>query len=576
MQKLHGLAVSGGIALAPAYVFRPLDIDSILAQSKACDDRRETLDELEAALLKSRAELEGLMRRFKQSQPEKAKILFAHRAILDDVAINADIREKILAEGIAAALAVNEVYDLYCSIIAASGDEFTNERTADLNDVRLRILRNLAGLEEQSLAGLGNDVVVVAHEVYPSVTANLDREHVSAIVTETGGMTSHTAIIAKSNGIPAVLGVEDLLKHVEDGVQLIVDARSGDVIIDPDEETLTMYSERQKQWLDRGARAEKYRNGAAITTDGAAVKVKLNISSAQSVTEQDAMASDGAGLFRTELLYMESGHLPGEEEQYTAYREVLSRFGEKPVTLRTLDIGGDKSLPGMELSMEMNPFLGLRALRLCFSRPELFQTQLRAALRASVHGRLEIMFPMVGSLDDFRRAKEMALEVKRGLLRENIPFCGDVKYGVMIEIPSIALMADRVAAEVDFASLGTNDLCQYLMAADRMNPAVSEYYREFDPSMFRLIGYAAQQFTAAGKSLGVCGEMASEPLAVMALLGLGIRSFSMSASAVAGVKELIASISISQAEEISGRVCRMDSADEVHSCLGRKYEELIT
>jgi phosphotransferase system enzyme I (PtsI) len=444
-----------------------------------------------------------------------------------------------------------------------------------MKDVCTRLLRNCAGIREQSLSVLPKPVIVFAHDLFPSDTASLDREKVLAIVTEVGGPTSHTAIIARSYEIPALLGVPEVLTAVSDGDRVIVDAVEGRLITQPEEEQVGIYQKKRAEFAEHAARTKKYIGIDPVTADGEKIEVELNIGSA-SVTElQGSKYTTGVGLFRTEFLYMGRETLPSEEEQYTIYRKVLTKFGDRPVTLRTLDIGGDKKLESMELPKEDNPFLGNRALRLCLSHRDLFKTQLRAALRAGTVGNLWIMFPMVGSLDDIRNAKQVLKEVRDDLDRENIPYGKNIKIGIMIEIPSIAMMADLAVKEVDFASIGTNDLCQYLTASDRLNPAVSSYYQSYHPAMFRLIRYVAEEFGKAGKPLCVCGELGGDRLAMPVLLGFGIRRISMGLASVAEVKKIISGLTISRAEKLSEQVCRVETAGDAAEYLKTALADIL-
>jgi len=388
---------------------------------------------------------------------------------------------------------------------------------------------------------------------------------VLAIVTEVGGETSHSAIIARSYEIPAVLGIANLLETVKDGSTIAVDALTGEVFGEPDKAVTDRITAKRERHLAQAAEVKAFLRSDPRTACGTRIDIGLNIADANEEELSASEYTDFVGLFRTEFLYMGKSELPTEDEQFEVYRNVLTRYGEKPVTLRTLDIGGDKTLTSMDLPKEENPFLGRRALRLCFSFPDMFKTQLRAALRASVYGNLNLMLPMVGSMDDIRRARSILNEVQSELSSKGIAWNRDFKFGVMIEIPSIALISDLAAREIDFASIGTNDLCQYLTAVDRMNSDVSAYYQNFHPAMFRLIGHTAESFNAAGKPLGVCGEMGGNPEAAAVLVGLGLRKLSMGLASVAPVKAMLSKLSIPKAEEIAAKVKNCATAGEAEN-----------
>jgi phosphotransferase system enzyme I (PtsI) len=424
------------------------------------------------------------------------------------------------------------------------------------------LLRLWYGKKNEGLSSLSEPVIIAAQDLMPSDTASLDRNKALALITEKGGMTSHTAIIARSYGIPTVFGIHGLLDAVKHGQFAVVNADEGEVILDPEGEVAAEYEKKHDVFRRDKQDAEKYFLREARTADGEKIDIGLNISGISGDELSAASCADSVGLFRTEFLYMGRDALPDEDEQFYAYKKVLECFGERPVILRTLDIGGDKQLSNMNLAREENPFLGNRALRFCFSNPDIFKTQLRAALRACVFGNMWLMFPMVTSIDDIRRAKEIIASVKEELEKEEKPF-GQFKTGIMIEIPSIALLAEHAAREVDFASIGSNDLCQYLCAADRMNGEVEPYYQSYHPAMFKLIKEVTSAFTQYGKPVSICGELAGDTLAVPVLAGLGLRKFSMGAASVAAVKRTLCSITVKRAKEIADKVLECATAEEV-------------
>jgi phosphotransferase system enzyme I (PtsI) len=569
MMTLKGIPVSPGIALGTVFVYRPESIEaaeSFIEKSSVENEKARYID----VRKKAEEELHALHDSLFLEDPEKAKIFIAHLDILNDPAIHEEIIEGIETELWTGDWAVWKVYAKFIKLILKAKDEMIRERSIDFEDVRKRILRNWNDLPENNLSALSSPVIIAAHDLLPSDTATLDRRNVLAIITETGGSTSHSAIIARSYEIPAILGIHNLLEIVTNNSFAAVDALSGESFLNPDDETKASLSAKREKYLAQAEEIKTFLKKEPLTSDGTRIDIGLNIGSANDEELSGADCTDFIGLFRSEFLYMKRDSLPNEDEQFEVYRKVLELYGKRAVTLRTLDIGGDKTLSYMELPKEDNPFLGKRALRLCFSCRDIFKTQLRAALRASVFGNLYIMLPMVGSMNDIRKARLILDEVKSELDTQHIPYSKDFKFGIMIEIPSIALIADIAAKEVDFASIGTNDLCQYLTAVDRMNPEVSEYYQDFHPAMFRIIGNVAQAFNAAGKPLSVCGEMGGNPLAAAALAGLGLRKLSMGLTSVAPIKRMLSRLTIAEAEEIADKVKNFSTAAEVESYLKQK------
>jgi phosphoenolpyruvate-protein phosphotransferase (PTS system enzyme I) len=573
--KKSGIAIFDGVVCGKALIYQPYDPVGAEYGADRLSGTKEKLNAYEQALADAREELERIAVSLSGSAPEKTKIFQAHQILLEDVAIDQEIRGMI-GGGKAVSQAISEAYHMFIDMLAQTENEFTQERAADLKDVRNRILRCLAGKPEQNLSLLMEPSVVFARELFPSDTATIDRKNVRAIVAEIGGATSHTAIVARSFGIPTVLGVAGVLSCVTDGEEVIVDAAEGLVILRADKQEKQYYQRKQLETLKQLQTTNTYRDVRAVTKDGTAVAIEVNISAVDALSPAEITAADGVGLMRSEFLFMQSKEkLPGEELQYKAYKTAAEAFGGKPVILRTLDIGGDKQLPYMELPTEENPFLGKRGLRFCLEKKEIFRTQLRAALRASQFGDLRIMFPMVGSLDDFRQAKAFVQTVMKELDGEGVPYNKDIKLGIMIEIPSVALIADKAAKEVDFASIGTNDLCQYLMAADRMNQTVAAYYQNYHPAVFRLIKFVAEQFSKYGKPLSVCGEMGGNPRGAIALVGFGLRTLSMSAANMASVKQVITGISREEAERIADEVCAQETAAEAERILTEASDAIV-
>ena len=569
--QFKGTSISQGVAIGQAFLYQPY-IYEPTKKKLASGDYNEALQRYETARRLARAELEGICQ--KLDDQEEAAIFRAHIDILYDDTLDEEIRDWITNDGYEGDWAIYSAFEKYIQILGKGKDQLIRERVADLQDVKNRLLRCYAGVPDRDLGKLEEPVIIVTHDLLPSDTATLDRSKVLGLVTEVGGATSHSAIIARSYGIPllCVPGATELVDH---GDLVIVDALEGKFIVSPEEDATNIYTKKRKDWLARREETARYRSAIPVCTDGTRVKVELNLGSATPEELDGADCTDGAGLFRTEFLYMGRSQPPAEDEQYELYKKVLLRFGERPVTLRTLDIGGDKTVECLKLPKEENPFLGKRALRLCFEDPKMFKTQLRAALRASAHENLRIMFPMVTSLDDIRRAKAFVQETQEELSAAQLAFDAELKIGVMIEIPAIAMMADHVVQEVDFASIGTNDLTQYSLAVDRMNPSVAEYYQSYHPALFRTIGLVAREFRRADKPLCVCGELAADPLAAAVLIGLGVRELSMGISAVASIKKLICALSLEDAEKLARRVQELATAKEVEDYLKTALKKIM-
>lgn len=560
MRILKGNPVSRGIALGKVFVYKAFMADVHESYFEAGLER-DYLKKYQDAVQAAQAELEAIVASLSVESPEKAKIFTAHIEILNDEEVDEEVKEMILGGRAMPDYAVDMVFTEFAILLSKAKDSLIAARAADLRDVRNRVLRILKGEKENNLAHLPSKVIVVAHDLLPSDTATLDRKHVMGIITEVGGATSHTAIIARGYKIPAVLGVSDATEIMKDGEVIVVDALAGRVLLEPDKETIREFEAKLAQFIKDERETSEYLDKIPLVASGERYSIGLNIGSTE--PDDGFKYSDFVGLFRTEFLYMESEHMPTEEEQFEAYKKVLANAMGNPITLRTLDIGGDKSLRYLVLPKEDNPFLGNRALRLCLSIPDLFRTQLRAALRASAFGQMWIMFPMVGTIDDVRAAVTAVNKVKDELRAENIPFDEKIKVGIMIEIPSIAVISDLVAKEVDFASVGTNDLTQYLHAVDRMNASIVDYYQSMSPAMFRMLGTIFSEFNKAGKPISVCGELAGDSLAAIVLFGLGLRKFSMNASNIAHVKRMLSKFTLKEAEEIAEKVTSMATQAEV-------------
>lgn len=572
--QYQGNPVSPGYAAGMVYLYLP--------EMPQVEERRIAEDAVEAALARYKFacaaamdDLTQLCDSLRQKDEKQAEIFFAQIKLVRDVAITDEVHKLVSSQLLDVEWAVFKVYSKYIRMLQKSKDPMFRERATDLHDVQNRILRHCMGLPHNNLGALEAPVVLVTRDLLPSDTAGMDRTKVLAIVAEVGGETSHSAILARSYEIPAVLGVPDVCTNLRHGQPVLVDAVEGTVIPDPTPRQAGDHEKRRVRHLEVAEETWQYLGAIPRLTNGETVEVLLNIGSAEPAELAKAEHADGVGLFRTEFLYMENTHIPSEEEQYGAYKKVLTAFGDRPVTLRTLDIGGDKTLPYYTLPKEENPFLGERAIRLCFSHPELFKPQLRAALRASVYGRLQLMFPMVGSIDDIRAARRLVDETRAELAAEGIPVADSIPLGIMIEIPSVALIADLVAQEVDFASIGSNDLIQYTLAADRMNPAAAPYYQVYHPAVYRLIAQAVTAFTAANKPICLCGEMGGDPAAVPVLIGLGLRKLSMNAASLARVKRRLLTLDPAKARKLAAEVCTLSTSDEVRTLLKAELAESL-
>ncbi|MFR3047918.1 MAG: phosphoenolpyruvate--protein phosphotransferase, partial [Enterococcus faecium] len=523
---------------------------------------------LDAALAKSTEELQQIREKAAQSLGEaEAQVFDAHLMVLSDPEMVGQIKQNIKDNSVNAESALKEVTDMYIGMFEAMEDNaYMQERAADIRDVAKRILAHLLGVTLPNPSMINEEVVVVAHDLTPSDTAQLDRNFVKAFVTDIGGRTSHSAIMARSLEIPAIVGTKEITAKVKEGDILAVNGIEGDVIIDPTDEQKAEFEKAGADYAAQKAEWEKLKNAETVTADGKHFELAANIGTPKDLVGVHNNGGEAVGLYRTEFLYMDSPDFPTEDDQYEAYKAVLEGMEGKPVVVRTMDIGGDKELPYLQLPHEMNPFLGYRALRISLSEQgdEMFRTQMRALLRASVHGNLRIMFPMVATLKEFRAAKAIFEEEKQKLISEGKEVSDTIQVGIMIEIPAAAVLADKFAKEVDFFSVGTNDLIQYTMAADRMNERVSYLYQPYNPSILRLIKNVIDAAHAEGKWAGMCGEMAGDQTAVPLLVGMGLDEFSMSATSILKTRSLMKRLDTAKMAELADRALKeCDMMEEV-------------
>lgn len=532
-----GIAASKGYSIGKAYIQEHEEI--IITDEKVSDIAGEK-EKLHIALEASKVQLEKIKEKAaKEMGEEKAAVFEAHITLLDDPEFSGQMEAEIENNSLNAMKAVEGVTNTFVMIFESMDDEYMRERAADIKDVSKRIIANLAGKGGDAFSITEENTIVVAHDLTPSDTAQLDRSKVIAFLTNIGGRTSHSAIMARTLEIPAVVGLGDITTSVKAGDTIIVDGINGDVIINPDNATIEEYKAKRENFLKEQEELRKLVDVKPVTKAGKRVEVCGNIGKPEDVHQVLANGGDGIGLFRTEFLYMDRDSAPTEDEQYESYKYVLEKMEGKQVVIRTLDIGGDKTLPYLPLPQEMNPFLGYRAIRLCLDRKEVFKVQLRALLRASIYGNLAVMFPMISGLEEFEAAKEVVEECKAELKAEGKEYSDKIQWGIMVEIPAAAVYADELAKHVDFFSIGTNDLIQYTLAADRMSEKVSYLYNPMHPAVLRLIKMTIDGAHKHGKWVGMCGEMAGDETAIPTLVEYGLDEFSMSASSMLNAKKLI-------------------------------------
>lgn len=561
MLKLKGIAASQGISFAKAYVFvepdltvKEVKIEDVAAEIKRFEDAIEA-SKKELTIIKENA-LASL-------GADKAAVFEAHLLILDDPEFMGTVKTDIESKVINAEYAFKETSDMFISMFEAMDNEYMKERAADIRDVSKRILAHLLGVDLPNPSLIDEEVIVIAEDLTPSDTAQLNKKYVKGFATNIGGRTSHSAIMARSLEIPAVVGTSSITEVVKNGDILILDGLDGVVLVNPDEATTAEYKEKHAKFEAQKAEWAKLVTEKSVTKDGHEVILAANIGTPADLEGVKNNGGEAVGLYRTEFLYMGRDQLPTEDEQFEAYKAVLEGMGDKPVVVRTLDIGGDKELPYLDLPKEMNPFLGFRAIRLCLEEKDLFRTQLRALLRASVYGKLCVMFPMIATVQEFRAAKALFLEEKEKLVAEGVAVSNDIELGIMVEIPSTAVIADIFAKEVDFFSIGTNDLIQYTMAADRMSEKVSYLYQPYNPAILRLVKNVIEASHKEGKWTGMCGEMAGDSLAIPLLLGMGLDEFSMSATSILQARSQIKNLTLDEMKELVEKAVMCATTEEV-------------
>ncbi len=575
MIKLKGIAAAPGISIAKAYKIGKEEFD-IPREPIRPDEISLQIQLFEEALIATRKEIIELQKRITADMgQEEAQIFDAHLLVLEDRMLIEEVISRLKKEQIKVAFIFSEVLKKYIDVFSKIEDEYLRERTADLNDVGKRVLRHLLGKEHKGLKDLKERVVVVAHDLSPSDTAAMHKQLVSAFVTDIGGKTSHTAIMAKALEIPAVVGSVEATVKIKTGDTLIVDGSMGVVIINPDEETLRIYQEEEQKLIGIAERFVVVKDLPAVTTDGHKVDIVANIELPEDIPAVKVHGGEGIGLYRTEFFYMNRKDAPTEEEQFQSYKFVAEEMGSSSVVIRTLDLGGDKFLSQFEMPKEIQPFLGWRAIRFCLARPDVFKLQLRAILRASVYGRLRLMYPMISGIEELKQANAILEECKEELRRDRLNFNEDIEVGVMIEVPSAAITADLLAKEADFFSIGTNDLIQYSLAVDRGNEKVAYLYDPAHPAILRMIKNIIDSGHADNIRVGMCGEMASDELFTLVLLGLSLDEFSLSPLAIPQIKYIIRSVSFAEAKSIANEALSLDTSKAVGSFMQAKLRKVL-
>jgi phosphotransferase system enzyme I (PtsI) len=541
MEQLKGIGVSKGIALGKAflYVIEEINIDIEEKDNISIEEKKQTLAPAKEQTKKG---IELLYQKMVKAKAQKeADIFKAQMLFVDDPTVHEQIN-KLLGDGFSLVAAIKQAFEENAKTMEQMENEYFKQRAKDIYDVSNRLLRHILNKPIPDLSSLPSSSIIVAKDLTPSDTASIDRDNVLGFVTDMGGITSHTAILAEALGIPAIVGLKDITERVKQGDSLIVDGETGKVFINPNENTIDLFKHKKKALEAEKRELEKVKFNEAITKGGKRIEVAANIGSPKDADVSLRSGAEGVGLFRTEFLFLNRNTPPTEDEQFKAYKEVLEKFNGKPVIIRTLDIGGDKQIPYLNLEHEINPFLGVRAIRLCLTRKDLFKTQLRAILRASNYGKTRIMYPMIAVKEEIVEANNVLKEVKNELEKEKLPFDSNIEVGIMVEIPSAALNAEALADYVDFFSIGTNDLTQYTFAADRTNDNLSYLYQPLNPALLKLIKMTVDASHEKGKWTGVCGELAGDPEAIPILVNLGVDELSMSPQKIPYAKKIIMEI----------------------------------
>ena len=560
--RIQGISGSRGVAVGNVY--RYIQEEIVIPDYTVAEDKvEEEIGKFAAAMAATLKQLDTIRQKaLDEMGPEEAAIFEAHMQIAQDPSLSDGIKSLVESSHTNVVAATAQTIETFANIFLGMEDAYMRERGADIKDIGDRLMRNMLGMNPRGLSHISGEVILVAQDLAPSDTASLDKNVVKGIVTAAGGPTSHAAIMARTLEIPAVMGVGDIESFV-DGDKAVVLGTDGIVEINPSDADWDEYTNQAAAFQEELKRLRESANLEATTTDGHHVELFGNIGKAKDAKNALTMGAQGIGLYRTEFLYMENDELPAEDVQFEEYKKVAQDMKGKPVIIRTMDIGGDKELKCLDLPSEMNPFLGYRAIRISLNRPDIFKVQLRALLRASAFGDIHIMYPMIASVEEVKQANAMLDECKEELTAEGKEFNKDIKVGIMIEVPAAAVISPILAKYVDFFSIGTNDLCQYTLAVDRMNEAIGSLYQPLHPGVLRLIKHVIDASHEQGKFTGMCGELASDPVATMILLGLGLDEFSMTASSIPLIKNILRSVSKAECEEVANKALTMDTAEEI-------------
>ena len=560
--RIQGISGSRGVAVGNVY--RYIQEEIVIPDYTVAEDKvEEEIGKFAAAMAATLKQLDTIRQKaLDEMGPEEAAIFEAHMQIAQDPSLSDGIKSLVESSHTNVVAATAQTIETFANIFLGMEDPYMRERGADIKDIGDRLMRNMLGMNPRGLSHISGEVILVAQDLAPSDTASLDKNVVKGIVTAAGGPTSHAAIMARTLEIPAVMGVGDIESFV-DGDKAVVLGTDGIVEINPSDADWDEYTNQAAAFQEELKRLRESANLEATTTDGHHVELFGNIGKAKDAKNALTMGAQGIGLYRTEFLYMENDELPAEDVQFEEYKKVAQDMKGKPVIIRTMDIGGDKELKCLDLPSEMNPFLGYRAIRISLNRPDIFKVQLRALLRASAFGDIHIMYPMIASVEEVKQANAMLDECKEELIADGKEFNKDIKVGIMIEVPAAAVISPILAKYVDFFSIGTNDLCQYTLAVDRMNEAIGSLYQPLHPGVLRLIKHVIDASHEHGKFTGMCGELASDPVATMILLGLGLDEFSMTASSIPLIKNILRSVSKAECEEVANKALTMDTAEEI-------------
>ena len=560
--RIQGISGSRGVAVGNVY--RYIQEEIVIPDYTVAEDKvEEEIGKFAAAMAATLKQLDTIRQKaLEEMGPEEAAIFEAHMQIAQDPSLSDGIKSLVESSHTNVVAATAQTIETFANIFLGMEDAYMRERGADIKDIGDRLMRNMLGMNPRGLSHISGEVILVAQDLAPSDTASLDKNVVKGIVTAAGGPTSHAAIMARTLEIPAVMGVGDIESFV-DGDKAVVLGTDGIVEINPSDADWAEYTNQAGAFQEELKRLRESANLEATTTDGHYVELFGNIGKAKDAKNALTLGAQGIGLYRTEFLYMENDELPAEDVQFEEYKKVAQDMKGKPVIIRTMDIGGDKELKCLDLPSEMNPFLGYRAIRISLNRPDIFKVQLRALLRASAFGDIHIMYPMIASVEEVKQANAMLDECKEELTAEGKEFNKDIKVGIMIEVPAAAVISPILAKYVDFFSIGTNDLCQYTLAVDRMNEAIGSLYQPLHPGVLRLIKHVIDASHEQGKFTGMCGELASDPVATMILLGLGLDEFSMTASSIPLIKNILRSVSKAECEEVANKALTMDTAEEI-------------